>query len=80
MMTRAKRKERVRMDRSGALMMAAHVVDGQPKKNHWVLAVLDIRKATCYNLDSLRPITFLEKLKQVTDMAMVVMLHKVVST
>ncbi|KAI7730081.1 hypothetical protein M8C21_022049, partial [Ambrosia artemisiifolia] len=40
--------------------------------NHWVLAVLDMRKATCYYLDSLRPINFLEQLKQIIDTAMVV--------
>ncbi|KAI7754619.1 hypothetical protein M8C21_006671, partial [Ambrosia artemisiifolia] len=40
--------------------------------NHWVLEVLDLRKATCYYLDSLRPISFLEQLKQIIDMAMVV--------
>ncbi|KAI7746773.1 hypothetical protein M8C21_029597, partial [Ambrosia artemisiifolia] len=116
-MTRAKRKERVRMGGSVVLKMAAHVVDGSLKKedtirlsfdedifghdsftyinwndfeavftidelsgavissyiiNHWVLAVLDMRKATCYYLDSLSPISFLEQLKQIIDMAMVI--------
>ncbi|MFS8016560.1 putative Ulp1 protease family catalytic domain, papain-like cysteine peptidase superfamily [Helianthus anomalus] len=39
-------------------------------KNHWVLAVLNLKTTTCYYLDSLRPRSVDEQLRQIIDMAM----------
>ncbi|XP_021983141.1 uncharacterized protein LOC110879047 isoform X2 [Helianthus annuus] len=40
--------------------------------NHWVLAVLNLKTTTCYYLDSLRPRSVDEQLRQIIDMAMAV--------
>ncbi|KAI7756762.1 hypothetical protein M8C21_002758, partial [Ambrosia artemisiifolia] len=48
--------------------------DRKPKsqhniENHWVLAVLDMKAATCYYLDSLCPGSVFEPLRQIIDTA-----------
>ncbi|XP_021975637.1 uncharacterized protein LOC110870827 isoform X2 [Helianthus annuus] len=40
--------------------------------NHWVLAVLNLKTTTCYYLDSLRPRSVDELLRQIIDTAMAV--------
>ncbi|KAI7750443.1 hypothetical protein M8C21_004696, partial [Ambrosia artemisiifolia] len=49
-----------------------HVQVVVDKINHWVLAVLDLKGATCYYLDSVCPTSVFEPLRQIIDTAMTV--------